>query len=234
MNDSNSAAVTPAHVGLILDGNRRWAKAQGLPKLEGHKKGYENLGTIVDYAFSRGVQHISAYIFSTENWNRSKDEVEYLMGLLPIVFKKNLRRYIKDEVRIHWLGSDHNLSQKQRDLIQNALEKTKDFDKHHLSLCFNYGGRQEIVDAAKKAAEAGAINAAMTAEEFAQYLYEPEVPAIDLLIRTSGEQRLSNFMMWRSAYSELLFVPQAWPAFTIADFDDALKEYARRNRRFGG
>ena len=225
-------ANVPVHLGLILDGNRRWAKAQALPSLEGHRKGYENLKTIGIAAIERGVKYVSAYVFSTENWNRSQEEVTYLMKLLLWVAKHEVKELHKHNIRLRLAGSRERLSPEILKAINNAETKTAGNTAGTLILCLNYGGHQEIVDA---------VNTIITqkptvpvsVEQFADYLYTPDVPPVDLLLRTSGEQRLSNFMLWRAAYSELMFVDKHWPDFSVADLDAALEEYAGRQRRFG-
>lgn len=222
----------PNHLGLILDGNRRWAKAQGLPTLEGHRKGYENLKTIGIAAIERGVKYVSAYVFSTENWNRSQEEVTYLMKLLLWVAKHEVKELHARNIRLVVAGSRDRLKPDILKAIEVAEAKTAGNTAGTLCLCLNYGGQQEIVDA---------VNTIITqkrevpvsVEQFEDYLYVPDVPPVDLLIRTSGEQRLSNFMLWRAAYSELLFVEKAWPDFSVADLDESLEEYAKRQRRFG-
>ncbi len=226
-----SETALPTHVGLILDGNRRWAKGQGLPSLEGHRSGYKNLKDIAKHAVNRGVKYISAYIFSTENWNRSKEEVSYLLDLALWVATKEVKEVHKEGIRVRFLGTRDGLSAKLLQAIQKAEELTKDNIRGTLALCFNYGGQQEIVDAAQRLATENAQN--ITVESFASALYAPDIPAMDLVIRTSGEQRLSNFMLWRAAYAELYFSAKHWPAFTPDDFDDALVEFANRQRRFG-
>jgi undecaprenyl diphosphate synthase len=232
MAQANNLAL-PTHVGLILDGNRRWAKDQGLPALEGHRVGYGNLKEIAKYAVNKGVSYISAYIFSTENWNRSKEEVSYLLDLALWVATREVREVHKEGIRVRFLGGREGLSDKLLKAIQKAEELTKNNIRGTLALCFNYGGQQEIVDAAKKLIGTAQDADAITLEKFANALYTPDIPAIDLIIRTSGEQRLSNFMLWRAAYAELYFVKKHWPAFTVNDFDEALAEFASRQRRFG-
>lgn len=222
----------PNHLGLILDGNRRWAKSKGLPTLEGHRKGYENLKTIALAAYDHGVKFVSAYVFSTENWNRSQEEVDYLMKLLIWVAKHEVKELDKNNVRLRVMGSRDKLSKQVLKAIDEAETKTKNNTGGTLCLCLNYGGQQEIVDAVNKIITQ-ANGQPVSVSEFENYLYTPDVPPIDLIIRTSGEQRLSNFMLWRSAYSELLFVDKHWPAFTEEDLAKSLAEYASRQRRFG-
>ena len=228
-----SDTIIPEHIGLILDGNRRWAKSQGLPKMEGHRIGFENLKTIAEEAFNRNVKFVSAFIFSTENWNRTQDEVGYLMNLAMKMITKDLKETYEKGVKLVWIGSEEGVNKKLAKAIRDAEEMTKDNTKGTLALCFNYGGRLEIVDAVKQLMELGVEPQDMTPDAISAHLYGPNVPDIDLLIRTSGEQRLSNFMTWRSVYSELLFVDKHWPAFDVNDLESALAEFARRSRRFG-
>lgn len=229
----NATLNLPTHVGLILDGNRRWARAHGLPPLEGHRKGYENLKTIARAAFDSGVKYVSAYIFSTENWNRSKQEVAYLMKLLRWVLQSEVEALHREGCRVLVMGTKQRLSKTILRAITAAEEKTAHNKRGTLVLCLDYGGQQEIADAAKQLVTAGYRSEEITPELVTRFLYQPEVPSLDLLIRTSGEQRISNFMLWRANYSELLFVPQHWPDFTPDDLQAALREYTRRQRRFG-
>lgn len=229
----NNNPTVPRHLGLILDGNRRWAKAQGIPSLEGHRMGYENLKTITRAAIERGVEFVSAYVFSTENWNRSAEEVAYLMKLLLWVTKHEVKDLDKENIRIVVLGSRERLSKPILKAIDSAEERTQNNTRGTLCLCLNYGGQQELVEATKRIVESGVPAKDITADTIASHLYHPEIPQVDFLIRTSGERRLSNFMLWRAAYSELYFVPINWPAFTVSDLDEALKEYAKRIRNFG-
>lgn len=231
---SDQATPVPVHLGLILDGNRRWAQAQGIPKYEGHRKGYENLKTIGKAAIKRGVKYVSAYVFSTENWKRSADEVDYLMKLLVWVAKNEVKELDKENIRVVFAGSRERLSKTVLKAMDDAEEKTRNNTSGTLVLCLNYGGQEEIKSAVNQLLAENPGTTKVTEEQIAQHLYAPEVPPIDLLIRTSGEQRISNFMLWRAAYSELYFVNQHWPAFTEADLDEALAEYASRQRRFGG
>jgi undecaprenyl diphosphate synthase len=220
------------HLGLIIDGNRRWAKINGLPQLEGHRKGFDNLIDIGIAAQESGIEYVSAYVFSTENWNRSKEEVSYLMDLLILGANNKVKELHKRDVKLLVAGSRERVSKKVLKTIDNAVEKTKNNKSGVFTLCFNYGGQQEIIDAMNKyITQEGAKSTSV--EEFEKYLYTPEVPPIDLVIRTSGEQRLSNFMLWRTAYSELLFVEKHWPDFTKQDLNEAIENYNSRQRRFG-
>lgn len=223
----------PAHLGLILDGNRRWAKAHDLPTLEGHSKGYENLKTIGRAAFDAGVEYVSAYVFSTENWNRSKEEVGYLMKLVVKIVSKDLAEFIDNNIRVVFLGSRDRVPKAVLQAMQKAEQSSAQNTGGTLALCFNYGGQQEIADAVRTMAHDGVDVTQATSENIANYLYEPSIPPVDFMIRTSGEMRISNFMLWRMAYAELYFADKHWPEFTPADLQDALNEYARRQRRFG-
>lgn len=221
------------HLGLILDGNRRWARENNVPTFAGHQKGYDKLNGIVKHAVGLGIPHISAYIFSKENWNRSKEEVSYLMELALKIAKKDIDELHKEDIRVIFLGSKDHLSDKLIVAINEAEQKTKDNKKATLGLCFNYGGRQEIVDAAKKIIDIGIPSSDVTEEIIEQNLYSKDFPNLDLLIRTSGEHRISNFMLYRAAYAELIFLNKFWPDFTNDDLDDAIEQYNHRKRRFG-
>lgn len=223
----------PTHIGFIIDGHRRWAKEQGLPTLEGHRQGYKNFKDIGLAALERGVQYVSAYVWSKENWKRSAEEVSYIMKLLIWVSKNELADIHSRNVRICFLGNYDGFKQEVIDAVEHAEAVTRNNTAGTLALCLNYGGHQEIVDATKSLIKAGINPDELTIESFAKHLYEPSIPPVDLIIRSSGEQRLSGFMLWRAAYSELYFFKKNWPEFTIQDFDDALEDYAQRQRRYG-
>lgn len=223
----------PNHVGFILDGNRRWAKAQGLPVLEGHRRGYETLHVMALAAADRGVQYISAYVFSTENWDRAQEEVDFLMSFIIWVAKNEVDKYINEGFKLVFLGSRQRLSAKVLRAIETAEAKTAQGERAVLALCLNYGGHNELAEGVARLVADGVPAEQVTPDVLEGYLYHPEVPAVDLLIRTSGEQRLSGFMLWRVSYAELYFSPVHWPAFTVEDLDAALAEYASRQRRFG-
>jgi undecaprenyl diphosphate synthase len=222
----------PVHLGLILDGNRRWARERGLPTLEGHKIGYENLKTIALAAIDRGVQYISAYVFSVENWNRSPHEVKYLMKLLKWVATHEVNNLNERGVRVRFAGSYDGLSQSIIKAIQNAEQLTEGNSRGTVVFCLNYGGHQEIVDAANSLITRGERELTVDMLTFA--MYASDVPPIDLVVRTSGEQRLSGFMLWRVSYAELYFSQKYWPDFSESDLDEALQDYSTRKRRFGG
>ena len=223
----------PQHIGYIIDGNRRWAKQHGLPIYEGHLAGYNAIKDILLETLRQGVKYASAYVFSTENWKRSEEEVGRLMGLFLRALESDVSIFIEHNVRLRVIGTREGLS----DIIVRAIEKaeaaTADLDGGTLLLCLNYGGQLEIADAVKEIVRSGVSADDVTPELIAQHLYAPEVPPCDIIVRTSGEQRLSNFMLWRSAYSELYFIDKNWPDMRTEDVDDILEEYARRNRRLG-
>lgn len=224
----------PTHIGYIVDGNRRWAKEHGLPGYEGHLAGYNALHDVLIETLHRGVKYASAYVFSTENWKRTEEEISHLMKILMRILKNDLGVFEENNIRLRVIGTLYGLSDEIVRAIADAQEKTKDFDGGELLLCFNYGGQLEISDAVKKIIESGAKEDDITPELIAQNIYAPEVPPCDLIVRTSGEQRLSNFMLWRAAYSELMFIDKTWPEMTPEDVTDILEEYAKRQRRFGG
>lgn len=226
-------AVVPTHLGLILDGNRRWAKKRGLVSTEGHRAGVETLKEVVRAGFKSGVKVISAYVFSTENWKRTRDEVKFLMSLVLRVLDKDLEQLHKEGVKVVVLGSRYGLSEKIVAAIDRAEKMTQDNTSGVLALCFNYGGHQELVDAVKQILQARIDYREVTDELIAKNLYHPELPPLDMIIRTSGEHRLSNFMLWRSEYAELYFTDKYWPDFNRADLETALAEYAARERRHG-
>ena len=226
--------IIPNHVGFIVDGNRRWAKAHGLPTYEGHLAGYNALKDVLLETLSRGVKYASAYVFSTENWKRSEEEVGHLMGLLLKILESDIPIFVKNNVRLRVVGSREGLSGAILKAIDKAEATTANLDGGELLLCLNYGGQLEIADAVKKIVQSGVGPELITPELISQYIYAPEVPPCDLIVRTSGEQRLSNFMLWRSAYSELMFIDKNWPDMTRDDVSAILEEYAKRNRRHGG
>lgn len=229
---SNPSAV-PIHLGLILDGNRRWAKANGLSVVQGHRRGYQNLKTVSRAALKYGVRYVSAYVFSTENWQRDKQEVRDIMNILKWVLKHEVKEFNKENIRLRVIGSKAKLGAALLTAIHDAEKLTENNTAGTILLCLDYGGQQEIVDAVKRIAQSGVAPADITAELIAENLYAPDVPPVDLVIRTSGEQRLSNFMTWEAAYSELLFNDKNWPEFSEADLNDALEYYQQRQRRFG-
>lgn len=221
------------HLGIIMDGNRRWAVENGLPKMEGHRRGYDNMKTIGDACLERGLKSLTVFAFSTENWNRTETEVNYLMALLEDALSKELDYFIDRKVRVRILGRRDRLSKRILKLIDEAEEKTKDFDRMTFGICLNYGGRPEMVDAVKQIMESGVEADEVDEGTIAANLYWQDMPEPDLIIRTSGEQRLSGFLLWQSAYSELYFTDVYWPAFDENELDKALEDFASRQRRFG-
>lgn len=223
----------PAHVGMILDGNRRWAHSNGLPILEGHRRGAEHFKEIALYAFDQGINNLSAWVFSTENWSRTEEEVGYLMNMVVHAAERYLEAYNKANIKVVVVGRRQGLPEKVLNAIEKTEKKTADNTRGTLALCFNYGGQEELVDGFKSMVRQGIKAADISAETIGQNLYNPQLPPIDLVIRTSGELRTSGFMLWRTAYSELVFNKKYWPDFTTEDFDQALSEYDGRQRRFG-
>jgi len=229
-----SQSTIPKHIGFIVDGNRRWAKQHGIPTYEGHLAGYNTLREIGLEALAMGVEYMSAYVFSTENWSRSEDEVGKLMGLILRILKSDLPIFHEKNIKIRVLGSRDRLEPKIIKAIESAEAKTANNTGGVLALCLNYGGQQEIVDAAKKIVQSGVNADDIDKDTIEQNLYAPEVPPVDILVRTSGEKRISNFMLWRIAYSEMHFIDKMWPEMTKKDLKDIIKEYKKRFRRFGG
>ncbi len=223
----------PVHVGYILDGNRRWAKQQGLASIQGHAKGQEALREVLYASFESGIRYVSVYAFSTENWQREAGEVSYIMRGVVAALKKYLPEFIEKGIQVRLLGERAGLPKNVLKSLENAEAKTAHFTGSTFAICLNYGGQQELADAVKKIVHEGIDEADISPELVAEHLYAPDIPACDLIVRTSGEQRLSNFMLWRAAYSELMFVSKNWPDMNAADVDEILAEYERRSRRFG-
>lgn len=229
-----SSSTVPRHIGYILDGNRRWAKANGLPTYEGHLAGYNALQDVIDATADAGVEFISFYTFSTQNWSRAEEEVNGIMRLIRRLFKTDIKTLAKKGCKIVVLGSTEHVPEDIVKMMRSAEEMSADGTRATLAVCFNYGGQEEIVRAAKKLVEQGVSAEEITLESFARAIDQPSVPPCDLIVRTSGEQRLSDFMLWRSAYSEFLFLEKYWPEMTKEDVTAILEEYSRRGRRFGG
>ena len=230
----DTAPVLPKHVGYIVDGNRRWAKKHGLPAYEGHLAGYNALKDVAVATIESGVTYMSAYVFSTENWQRSADEVKKLLGLVLRLLTSDIPMFNEYNIRLKVLGSLDGISPKIIKAIEKAEAATAGNTAGEFALCFNYGGQLEIAEAVKKIVQSGVSADEVTVQLVSDNIYAPEVPPIDLIVRTSGEQRLSNFMLWRSAYSELLFLDKTWPDMTKADVTAIMDEYTLRQRRFGG
>lgn len=225
----------PAHIGLIMDGNRRWAKERNLPTLEGHLIGYEKMKQAPEWFFSRGVKILSFFAFSTENWNRQPSEVNYLMKLLQNAVENDLRALAKNQgYKVLISGRVEELPGDLPAKCFEIMQETKFNNRGIINVCLNYGGRSEIVDAARKMIKNKIDLEQIHEGMIKKYLYQPDLPDPDMIIRTSGEQRLSGFLTWQSVYSELFFMEKYWPDFEEIDADVILKEYEKRSRRFGG
>lgn len=235
---ANGDIVVPRHVAIIMDGNGRWAAARGLPRGEGHRRGVEALRRTVRAAADLGIGILTIFSFSAENWSRPVAEIRELMALLRRFIRRDLADLHRRGVRVRIIGERESLDPEIRRLLDEAEELTRNNEKLILVVAFNYGARQEIARAARRVAAAVAAGdlalSAVTADKLASYLDAPDLPDPDLIIRTSGEQRLSNFLLWQAAYSELVFVPTYWPDFDRATLESAITEYHRRERRFGG
>jgi undecaprenyl diphosphate synthase len=230
--------LLPRHVAIVMDGNGRWAKARNLPRTAGHAQGEAALLDVIEGAIEIGVKYLSAYAFSTENWRRSPDEVRWLMGFNRDVIHRRRDQLDAMGVRIRWAGRRPRLWRSVIAELESAESQSAANDVLTLQFCVNYGGRAEIVDAARAIAEAAARGevdpSRLTEERFRKYLDEPEIPDVDLFVRSSGEQRTSNFLLWQAAYAELVFLDQLWPDFDRRDLWHAIELYASRDRRYGG
>lgn len=223
----------PNHVAIIVDGNGRWAKERGLSRLKGHDAGLENLKNIGKYILSKNISVLSLYVFSTENFKRENNEVNHLMDLFVNFFGKEKHFFTENNIKVVFSGRDEPLPKKVIKYRDELVELTKDNTGGTLNICLNYGGRSEIVDAARKIIDSGISSNEVNEELFSKYLYQ-DLPDVDLLIRTSGEIRLSNFLLWQLSYAEMYFVDTKFPDFKEEDFDKAIEEYTNRDRRFGG
>ncbi len=233
MPDLNDKPAVPVHVGIIMDGNGRWAQQQGFPRTQGHKVGAEVAKKIILRARDLGVKYLTLYTFSTENWSRPKAEVDFIMNLLSFHLKTERNFYTKNGIRLLHLGDITRLSSDLQRQISAAIEESKDNDKINLVFAINHGGRDELIRTINKI-KADNSSADITEQSLRGYLDLPEVPDADLIIRTGGEKRLSNFLLWQSAYAELEFSDKLWPDYTPDDFEQNIQTFAARNRRFGG
>ncbi len=226
------------HIAFIMDGNGRWAKKRGLPRHLGHKKGCEVCTDIYEGCLENGIKVMSLYAFSTENWNRPKDEIDHLFNYLEIFFKKEIKRFMRDGSRVMVSGDLSRIPEKTRKVIYDSIEKTKDNKNFVFNICLNYGGKSEIVRAAKLICEDVENNVIsiddLNEKTFENYLYTKDLPPVDLLIRTSGEMRTSNFLLWQLAYAEFIFTKTCWPDFNKKELNDCIKEFKTRDRRYGG
>ena len=225
----------PTHVAIIVDGNGRWAKERGLTRMQGHDAGFKNLKKLANHIFDRGVKVASFYVFSTENFKRSAEEVGHLMDIFVILCRRELKTFMKNNIKVVFSGGDEPLPKKVIEARDWIADQTKNNTGGIINFCLNYGGRAEIVHAVKRiAAEKSADEIAnLTEQDFAKYL-DQDLPDVDLMIRTSGELRLSNFLLWQNSYAEFYFPKTKFPDFHEEDFDQALIEYTSRDRRFGG
>jgi undecaprenyl diphosphate synthase len=231
--ENSATKKIPRHIAIIMDGNRRWARERNLPTLEGHLKGYEKAKKAPDWFFARGVKQLSLFSFSTENWNRSREEVNYLMKLLELAIVEERDNAMKKGYRVLFSGRLDELPANLPDSCRRVMEETRSNPNGIINICVNYGGRKEMVDAIKKMFKDGVAADDIKEENLKKYLYHPELEDPDVIIRTSGEQRLSGFLLWQSAYSEMIFLKKYWPDFEEHDASDIIKEYAARMRRFG-
>ena len=232
----DGAKLLPRHIAIILDGNGRWAKRRGLPRTAGHAAGAETFRRIATYCKDIGIDYLTVYAFSAENWKRPREDVNAFMGLLRKYLREAVDTMERDHIRLKIRGDTEILPKNLRDLIDETADISTHYEGFQANVCLNYGGRDEIVRAALRFAEdykAGKA-ATLTEESFSNYMFSAGIPDPDLIIRPGGEMRLSNFLMWESAYSELIFTDVLWPDFTSGDIDAAIAEYQRRDRRFGG
>jgi undecaprenyl diphosphate synthase len=234
LNDTKEISGIPRHVAFILDGNGRWAAKRGLPRLEGHRAGVKNIRRIIRYLNERGVGYVTLYAFSTENWNRPEDEVNGIFSLLVKMVGREARELHKNGIRIRHIGRLKGLPESVQKSLGKAIKLTENNRGMTLGVALNYGGRAEILDAIRHIAAEKIAPGDIDENLFSRYLYTEGFPDVDLIIRTSGEMRTSNFLIWQSAYSEFYFTPVLWPDFDEKELEKALLAYSRRQRRFGG
>lgn len=227
----NSQIIDINHIAIIMDGNARWASLNGFTKAEGHKMGAEAIKNLIPNVMQLGIPYLTLYAFSSENWKRDHVEISVLIKLLSYYLKKEIKLLTKNGIKLKIIGKFDRLSKAVQKRINEAIELTKDNNKMTLCIAFGYGSRIEIVDACQKAMNSGKNN--ITEDDFKNYLYDPDMPDVDLLIRTSGVYRISNFLLWQLAYAELYFCEKYWPDFTKDDLIEALDDYAKRTRTFG-
>lgn len=234
---ANSTPVMPQHVAIIMDGNGRWARERGKPRIEGHRKGADSVKEVVRVSADLGVRYVTLYAFSVENWQRPQDEIDGLMEMLERFLRDQTSELVKRKVCFRTIGRTDELPPHVRDQIEKSKQATAGFSDWHLILALNYGSRTEIVDAVKAYGEAVAAGkenpAACSWQTLSRYLYTADIPDPDLIIRTSGETRLSNFLLLQSAYSEIFFSPVLWPDFRESEYRTALEHFTKRERRFG-
>ena len=226
----------PRHIAIILDGNGRWAKKRGLPRTAGHAAGSENFRKIATYCKNIGVEYLTVYAFSTENWKRPEEEVKTIMKLLDRYLKEAISTIERDKIKMKVLGDVSGLSPQLQELVEETNRISQKYEGFQANICLNYGGRAEIVEAARRYAEdlAAGRAAELNEDSFASYMYSAGIPDPDLLIRPGGEKRISNFLLWQCAYSEFYFTDVLWPDFTTEELDKAIAEFKSRDRRYGG
>lgn len=234
MSSNNIERKVPQHVGIIMDGNRRWAKDRNLPSIEGHMQGYKIAKRVPEWFFEKGVKIVSLYSFSTENWNRSQDEVNYLMALLKRAIEEECLSAQEKGHRVIVSGKLDELPGDLPDECKKVMRETREGKNGIINICMNYGGRMEIVDALKSILEKEIDKSEITEELISKHMYAKDISEPDLIIRTSGEKRTSGFLLWQSAYAEFLFLEKHWPEFEKQDVQIVLDEYNNRSRRFGG
>ena len=236
--DAPASLVVPEHVAIIMDGNGRWAQSRGLPRIEGHRQGAQSVRKICEACVEFGIKHLTLYCFSNENWKRPKDELNFLMGLLKQFLIKETKTLLEQNMRLTVIGRREGLPDDVLEEMDKSIEKSRDGTGLHLCLAINYGSRQEILDAVREIAfkvKKGTIDPESIDEDsIAQHLYTSPIPDPDLLIRTSGELRISNFLLWQISYSEIWITQKAWPEFGRDEFFEALQDYSKRHRRYGG
>ncbi len=231
--DKSALTKIPAHVAIIMDGNGRWAQKRGLPRQEGHRAGVENMRRVLEGAVEFGVQVLTVYAFSTENWGRPEDEVHGLLGILEETLRREVPELHKNGVRLRHLGRLNGISAEMQQAVQTAIELTKNNNRITLNVAFNYGGRAEILDAIRKMIVDRVPPEKVDEALFASYLYTADLPDPDLIVRTAGEMRLSNFLIWQAAYAEYYSTPTFWPDFDKQELYNALLAFSQRQRRFG-
>ena len=224
----------PQHVAIIMDGNGRWAQRRGLPRMAGHRAGTENVRRVIERFADYGVRYLTLYAFSTENWNRPKKEVRGLLNIIPRVLKRETKHFHKNGIKLVHIGDLEELEPKIQRQVLEAIDLTKENDRMTVCVAFNYGGRAEIVDAVRRIVDQGIAPDEIDDSLINRHLYTAEMPDPDLIIRTAGEMRLSNFLLWQAAYAEFVSVPIYWPDFDVQHIDEALLAYSQRIRRFGG
>ncbi len=232
--ENKESKLLPDHVAIIPDGNRRWSEERNLSGYEGHRKGYEKLKRSIEWFFSRGVKIISVFVFSSENWNRGKEEIGYLMKLISEAIEREKERALEKGYKVLISGRYNELPGDLPEACDNIMAETKAGTAGTLNLCLNYGGRFEIIDAFKKMIKNGIEGDQIHEGMIKKYLYNGDLPDPDIIVRTSGEQRLSGFLLWQSIYSEFIFLKKYWPDFETSDIDFILDDYSKRKRNFGG